>query len=329
MDGNVVIKVGFWIREGKWKKLQLDKLVAKPQTSYMKSKQTVVTVKVTNAEDVNNCDVIVIKRNDRQNRDSQIILERIQSLPGIIQLDSETDQMILFNRNLTFNKLNSVASDLEPLNVMPSFMVQNTNHVEQLLQQNSLVKFPFICKPNSLKANEMDHQMQIAYNMDELERLEVKRYLLQPLIRHKGLLKIFVIGNEYYIGVRPSIDDFVAQSQCKEFNTFMVKTLEKIGEELSKDLMRHVDENDVLNLITVLGKEFNLSLYGVDLVISEEGTAFIIDVNIFPGYAEMISKKGIDYVHEAFMNLAVKKFNDNVIHDPHKSSLNLKTEDPR
>ncbi|XP_075259243.1 inositol-tetrakisphosphate 1-kinase-like [Convolutriloba macropyga] len=318
-----VIKIGFWIRDGKWEKLQLDRLtetqIGRIET---KTKHSVVAVKISKAEDLDSCNVVFIKRRHENSSNSDSILERLESIPEIVQLDSIFHQTVLFNRELTFQKLQSLSNQLQPLNIMSSFSLDHWTCIDKVMEQNPVLKFPFICKPNTLLGNDQDHQMLIVYNVSQLRELNVKNYLFQPLIRHKGLLKTFVIGNEFYVAVRPSINKIVYQDRCKGFNTFIVKTLEAASDEIISELKLSVDRQTFHNMTHVLGSAFNLSLYGVDIVIDENGSPFIIDFNIFPGYAEMISAKGIEHVHEAFMNLAIEKLNSRHVSDQ-RFSTNL------
>ena len=51
VDCNKTISVGFWISDGKWKRLQLDKIEAKP-TEVDGEKTTVIPIKINKLTDV-------------------------------------------------------------------------------------------------------------------------------------------------------------------------------------------------------------------------------------------------------------------------------------
>ena len=96
-------------------------------------------------------------------------MERLQAIPDIVQLDSILDQIILFDRKRTFEKLNFLSTKLQPLKVMSSFSLENCDEIRTKMLENPALKFPFICKPNKLKGNNEDHQMKIVYQFEDLK----------------------------------------------------------------------------------------------------------------------------------------------------------------
>ena len=216
---------------------------------------------------------------------------------------------MIFNRRDTFQNLNLVASDLKPVLVMPSFTLTSSRELDELLDlTDDTSKFPFICKPNILRGNDSDHHMKIVYKKEDFTDLNFDEYLFQPMVKHKGLLKVFVIGEVFYVAVRPSVNSFMDEKQCKILVTSEWKSLKPNDIDLNMYLRDSVSDETIRNLMHVMAIHFKLSLYGVDLIIAEDDSPFIIDVNVFPGYSEMIQNRGIDYVHDTILSLALQKF---------------------
>ena len=309
VDCNKTISVGFWISDGKWKRLQLDKIEAKP-TEVDGEKTTVIPIKINKLTDVLKCDIVVSKRKNVDNDPEDIVISKqLELYPSIIELDERKDQKVIFNRRDTFQNLNLVASDLKPVLVMPSFTLTSSRELDELLDlTDDTSKFPFICKPNILRGNDSDHHMKIVYKKEDFTDLNFEEYLFQPMVKHKGLLKVFVIGEVFYVAVRPSVNSFMDEKQCKMFVTSEWKSLKPNDIDLNMYLRDSVSDETIRNLMHVMAIHFKLSLYGVDLIIAEDDSPFIIDVNVFPGYSEMIQNRGIDYVHDAILSLALQKF---------------------
>ena len=129
-------------------------------------------------------------------------------------------------------------------------------------QLRAIVKdYPVVVKPNSGRRGQ---QISVVRSAEELEGLDLSYgdIFAQRFVKGSGLdLKAYVIGEEVFGVVRP----------------FPVRTAEeKRGEP-------RTISSEVRDICLRCGELFDLELYGVDLIETEEGP-YVIEVNCFPGY---------------------------------------------
>ena len=121
--------------------------------------------------------------------------------------------------------------------------------------------YPVVVKPNSGRRGQ---QISVARSAEELEGLDLSYgdIFVQRLVKGGGLdLKAYVIGDRVFGVARP----------------FPVRTAEeKRGEP-------RTISPEVRDICLRCGELFDLELYGVDLIETEEGP-YVIEVNCFPGY---------------------------------------------
>nr|MDQ5814437.1 ATP-grasp domain-containing protein [Actinomycetota bacterium] len=121
--------------------------------------------------------------------------------------------------------------------------------------------YPIVVKPNSGRRGQ---QISVVRGAQELERLDLSYgdIFAQRFVPGSGLdLKAYVIGEEVFGVARP----------------FPVRTAEqKRGEP-------RTISPEVRDICLRCGELFDLELYGVDLIETEEGP-YVIEVNCFPGY---------------------------------------------
>jgi len=120
---------------------------------------------------------------------------------------------------------------------------------------------PVIVKPLRISESYGDRKTCIIQNWKDICKLgDVGK----PIFVQKFLLtdgwdrKLYVIGDKVYGVMRPS---FSRESQIKRF---------KLSEELVETALK-------------IGKNLNLSIYGVD-IIQSEGKFYVVDVNDFPSF---------------------------------------------
>ena len=129
-------------------------------------------------------------------------------------------------------------------------------------QLRTVVKdYPIVVKPNSGRRGQ---QISVVRSSRELARLELSYgdIFAQQFVKGSGLdLKAYVVGDEVFGVGRP----------------FPVRTAgEKRGEP------RKISP-EVRDICLRCGELFDLELYGVDLIETEEGP-YVIEINCFPGY---------------------------------------------
>lgn len=121
--------------------------------------------------------------------------------------------------------------------------------------------YPIVVKPNSGRRGQ---QISVVRSAEELEGLDLSYgdIFAQRFVKGSGLdLKAYVIGEEVFGVARP----------------FPVRTAEeKRGEP-------RAISPEVRDICLRCGELFDLELYGVDLIETEDGP-YVIEVNCFPGY---------------------------------------------
>jgi ribosomal protein S6--L-glutamate ligase len=131
--------------------------------------------------------------------------------------------------------------------------------VEQL--RGVVEEFPIVVKPNSGRRGQ---QISVVRSAQELARLDLPYtdIFAQQFVKGSGLdLKAYIVGDEVFGVARP----------------FPVRTAEeKRGEP-------QAISPEVRDICLRCGELFDLELYGVDLIETEEGP-YVIEVNCFPGY---------------------------------------------
>lgn len=161
------------------------------------------------------------------------------------------------------------------------------------------VAFPLIRKPLVACGAKDSHHMCIYYTPELLE--PSPDFLLQQFIPHHSLLyKVYVIGDQVRIQLRPSLGTEEAAGEGQDyqhrpprpFNSQALKHLDTIlpGSERQAQALQRLapHRKAMIDFTHILQKELELDLFGWDLII-EEGTGrlYIIDINYFPGYDEV------------------------------------------
>ena len=142
---------------------------------------------------------------------------------------------------------------------LPTPEAYYANSAEQL--RRVVEEFPIVVKPNSGRRGQ---QISAVRSAQELARLDLPYtdIFAQQFVKGSGLdLKAYIVGDEVFGVARP----------------FPVRTAEeKRGEP-------RAISPEVRDICLRCGELFDLELYGVDLIETEEGP-YVIEVNCFPGY---------------------------------------------
>lgn len=153
---------------------------------------------------------------------------------------------------------------------------------------STTLAFPVIRKPVAACRSKHTHIMCLFYSPEQLS-CESFDCILQEFIPHGGVLyKIYVIGDQVSVKVRPSL---LATEPGEPF-VFDSQSIMQAGhltpgpdfEETARDRLEK--QMPAVHAFTkALQKELQLTVFGWDLIL-EEGTdtPHIIDVNYFPGY---------------------------------------------
>jgi Inositol 1, 3, 4-trisphosphate 5/6-kinase. len=166
------------------------------------------------------------------------------------------------------------------------------------LVKNSGVRFPVLAKPFSscLKGA---HDITIIFDVESLRDMPMP-CLLQEFCNHGGIIyKVFVIGDVFKMCERPSIKDIDCLKKNKSL-VFDTRDVSKTGKAFIPELHAgdpnartwlSCDENpDMLNRKAVnalrerIAELTDMKVYGLDVLVDEQGNYAIVDLNHFPGF---------------------------------------------
>lgn len=129
--------------------------------------------------------------------------------------------------------------------------------------------------------------------------------IVQEFIRHHRMLfKVFVIGAQIHIDIRPSLgpEDFTGTASVFPFDSEYARSRYSLTEdqkEFGRDLIR--PHSSVIETTSrMIQSGLSLDLFGWDLIIGEaDCRPYIIDINNFPKF------DGVPHFHEALCDLIV------------------------
>jgi glutathione synthase/RimK-type ligase-like ATP-grasp enzyme len=142
--------------------------------------------------------------------------------------------------------------------------------------------YPVVVKPN---AGRRGQQISVVRRAEELEGLDLSYgdIFAQQFVKGSGLdLKAYIVGDEVFGVARP----------------FPVRTAEE-----KRGKPRTISP-EVRDICLRCGELFDLELYGVDLIETEE-SPYVIEVNCFPGYKGVPEADRLlaEYIFERAANL--------------------------
>ena len=143
--------------------------------------------------------------------------------------------------------------------------------------------YPVVVKPN---AGRRGQQISVVRRAEELEGLDLSYgdIFAQQFVKGSGLdLKAYIVGDEVFGVARP----------------FPVRTAEE------KRGKQRTISPEVRDICLRCGELFDLELYGVDLIETEDGP-YVIEVNCFPGYKGVPEADRVlaEYIFERAANLS-------------------------
>jgi inositol-1,3,4-trisphosphate 5/6-kinase / inositol-tetrakisphosphate 1-kinase len=133
--------------------------------------------------------------------------------------------------------------------------------------------------------------------MELFDTFHTDSFILQSYIHHKMVHKVYVLNDEIFLEDRITVQS----STSTEIFLFDSQTLKQQHKEKEIVDMKRIEE-----ITNILKKEFNLSLFGFDILIeSETKDYYIVDINYFPGYknVEKFDEKLFNYLNEMEINL--------------------------
>ncbi|KAL1506715.1 hypothetical protein ABEB36_006026 [Hypothenemus hampei] len=217
---------------------------------------------------------IIASANQGDIRSTQIISEVENYLaenPSITVFDPIPNVKRLLDRYNQYSIME--ASNLHNYKVFtPNFCVLRNEDLDVIKNdlKNSLVTYPFICKPILGHGSRQAHEMSIIFD---------EKYLID-------------LGERHFYVERPSLKNF--QASQRETIYFDSSDVSKAD---SKSRLSVLDPDDILCerwdpnpktmevIANILRKSFGMDLLGVDVVIEKTtGRYAIIDVNAYPGY---------------------------------------------
>jgi hypothetical protein len=149
--------------------------------------------------------------------------------------------------------------------------------------------FPILWKPVSACGYPGSHDM-FFITRDGLGELQgFQDGIAQEFVPHGGILyKVFVVGSTVHVDIRPSIaeDDFAGETGPRPFDSQFIRQLRPLDPSALETANARLFccSRLVCDVSSVLRERLGLELFGWDLIISDAGHPYIIDVNNFPKF---------------------------------------------
>ena len=271
-------------------------------------------------------DVILHKilefRNESLQKGDEFLKKFVAYLNGhkeIMLLDPMSTCTMLADRFLTMSSVKKCEFRSESVGksvFVPKFCFLDVSYnsvaaIKSIVNENNFY-YPLIIKHvMGASLGKEAHEMSIIFDENGLVDLKTPCFL-QQFYNHSGyMLKIYTVGEKYYICKRPSIRDLTAGSfPTVHFNSNDISKRGKSSPLHSNTLEQSsiinndtalIERDIVVELLTRLKHEFAFTLLGIDIIVDKEtGDYGIIDINYFPGY------DGVrDQFHTDLVNLLV------------------------
>lgn len=274
-------------------------------------------------------DLIVLKINcvidkaQKGNKKEQFYLSNITNYINnnlhVIIMDPLENILNLTNREIIFNKIISYKFyyDKDLLFCYPK-TIKIKNGSYKLLSKD--ISFPIICKPISAYS----HSMVILHSFNQIANLkkyynENEELIIQEFIHHDGILiKVYNIDDNISFDFCPSFEISSKQKDIIYFNTLRLpKKIKGNCEDISPNLVdvfqfqnndkiitkkiKDIDKNRIYQISLYIKKCLNISLFGFDILLTNDNKYYIIDINYFPSF------RNFPKFEELFINSLLKK----------------------
>ena len=227
--------------------------------------------------------------------------------PEVIVVDSVSVQRQLVSRTLFCEAFERILQRPDASSSLCSFPRSRAGSAEGL-------RYPVFCKPEGASGN-VGHRMAIAFGprgVSEFAATEeaANGFVCQEYVNHGArLFKAFYIGSRLYTQERPSLPDLEPWDGCGEEPQLMhfdntkpvAPQIEKWGRTRAVPAqVKEPSEKDYEEIRNALLSEFDVTLYGLDIITdADTGKFVIIDINYFPSY------RGCATCGEVFDNLII------------------------
>ncbi|EER01644.1 conserved hypothetical protein [Perkinsus marinus ATCC 50983] len=179
--------------------------------------------------------------------------------------------------------------DLQQAFIAAGVNVPRMYLIEPSANEMPRLNYPQILKTRVACGTVASHHMAVVSSAKELEEFRREHredaVCAQDFIPHGGIIyKVFVIGGEVRLDIRPSLGD---DAVGKSFDSQNMKGI-VVQQKPSVD-PSGVDINKVKDIALKVDGKLGLGLFGLDLIVgSRDQKYYVVDVNYFPTF------KGVD-----------------------------------
>ncbi|KAF2359869.1 Inositol-tetrakisphosphate 1-kinase [Trinorchestia longiramus] len=293
-------KIGFWLHEKKCKKFDVAEFIEECR----KLKLEVVKLDLeTSIEEQGPFDIILHKMTAiyaqalEGNMEARLQAERfengVEEVWNVPVVDPLPGVHTLLHRPATYALLQAITQHIDGVLTPPYVELSDTDIVTK---RNLLVKagvtFPIVCKPVFGCGGTAAHELAVVLSERRLQEWHGP-CVAQSFVPHGAVLyKLYVLGSDWYLDVRPSLKNFKAtDAPTVHFNSA------KVSKAGSCSTLTQLDQSDLhtavhepksavlQQIVDVVRNNLKMDLLGIDVVIdSNTGHYAIIDVNPFPSY---------------------------------------------
>ncbi|OHT06524.1 Inositol 1, 3, 4-trisphosphate 5/6-kinase family protein [Tritrichomonas foetus] len=291
------IRIGYCGR-GKWEKFRWSEFV-----DYARTKNVIVDeIDLTKPiENQGEFDLIIHKmtylmHGHDMNCDPELnrIYNYIKNHPEIIFVDDLDAVAVTLDREETDTLLKSINWNLSEKVGIPNSSHINKSDINSIKTATSNLQFPILAKPKiasstSNSSTEESHMLRLATTPEQLVNFPAPA-ILQEYKNHGGVVyKVYTLGSKIECDLRPSTRDILpGETFNLDFHSQKPNENSEIWTQ-PRDLSHiKIPFEHLEKISSVLRKEMKMDCLGFDVLIDENEKFWIIDVNYFPGYKNII-----------------------------------------
>lgn len=312
-------KVGFWLSEKKWNKLNVEEL------HHLLSERGCQLVRLNpdvSLDQQGPFAAIVHKASDevakaitgdvKSRKRIQSFESFVSNHPEMVLIDSLESVRVLMQRNSEYHLVSESYLVEKGLVYAPAYVELTSTDVSEnsAKVKEAGVHFPVVCKPLMAHGSAQAHQMSLVFCEKGLKDIQPP-CVAQSFINHNArLFKMFVIRDKYYVVERPSLKNFLSggKSSLSISCVMQVFTISfsidfpsihfdahSISKPDATSSLTELDADDDVEdttpspeILQAIFEDFKqrlkLTLFGIDIIV-EKGSRrhAIIDMNVFPG----------------------------------------------
>lgn len=246
------------------------------------------------------CDVLVYKVTDIQvaahysnNAAAQQCLSKIHLLTQYLRANDTVvvsdldDVSVLLSRS----SLYTLCTDLDSVTVAGTTYHVTVPEFHRFWSvTDDVVMYPIVVKTEVACGTPASHLMYYTQHINNLTADHIAHNTLcQQYIPHQYIHKVYVLGNDVFCYIRSSLNvSRVALDEVLQFDS----------QQLSKEQVGSADQasQPVAQYITLyqqiakqLARVLRIDLFGFDVILGDNNTAYIVDVNYLPSYKEVFN----------------------------------------